>query len=159
MQHYIFSQGHVGESQWEGRERRENYLLMHWPFQKEPGSTTGASHLYEQFYIPMGKAARANSSYLTTAVHWAAINSGIYLGVLWPGNLWEHNITGLQIGLFGGFKVCGSDYLTKNSPSGLWDYKEHHGSAYPWWAMNNTAMKRAREGKRKGAQSLHRKAL
>lgn len=86
--HYIFSQGHIGEGQWEGRESRGD-LLMHWPFQKEPCSPQEQSPIWT---IPYSyrQSCEGELSYPTAATGWAVISSGMYLGVLWPGKFWEH---------------------------------------------------------------------
>lgn len=112
MQRYIFSQGHVGEGQWEGRAKRENLLLMHWPFWKEPCSRTRAGHSLN------------NPIFLWAELQgWTQIfNNSRSLGCcqlrVSCGLGSYENTTGLGIGLFTGFKVCGSDYVAKNSPLG-----------------------------------------
>lgn len=85
---YIFSQGHIGEGQWEGRERRGD-LLMHWPFQKEPCSPQEQSSVWTIPYS-YGQSREGELSYPTTATGWAVISSGMYPGVLWPRKFWEH---------------------------------------------------------------------
>lgn len=153
--HYIFSQGHIGEGQWEGRERGEEIFWCTWPFQKENCSPQEQSSLWT---IPYSyrQSYEGELSYPTAATGWAVINSGMCPGVLWPGKFWEHpwitnGVTQRSQGLRSWLvpkKILLWGSGTANNNTGL-----------PVPDKAWTLKKRARQAKRKRAQSLHSEAV
>lgn len=148
--HYIFSQGHIGEGQWEGREGRGD-LLMHWPFQKGNCSPQEQSSLWTIPYS-YGQSWEGELSYPTAATGWAVISSGMYLGVLWPRKFWEHpwitnGVTQRPQGLWSWLAP------KKILPRGSGTTNNNTGLPVPdkAWILK----KRPRQAKRKRAQSLH----
>lgn len=151
--HYIFSQGHIGEGQWEGRERRGD-LLMHWPFQKEPCSPQEQSSVWTIPYSH-GQSCEDELSCPATAPGWAVISSGMYPGVLWPRKFWEHPwITNRVTRRPQGLRSWLAPKKILLLPSGTTNSNTVLPVPDETWTL-----KRAREAKRKRAQSLHSKAV
>lgn len=152
--HYIFSQGHIGEGQWEGRERRGD-LLMHWPLQKEPCSPQEQSSMNNPIFLSaeLGGCTQSSNSSLWLGSH----QLRDVPGVSWPRKFWEHpwianGVTQRPQGLRSWrapkkILLWGSGTATTNNNTVLPAPGEPG------------ALKRAGEAKRKRAQSAHSKAV
>lgn len=87
--HYIFSQGHIGEGQWEGRERRGEEIFWCAGHCKKSLAHHKSSHPWTIPYS-YGQSCEGALSHPTAASGWAVTSSGMYPGVSWPRKVWEH---------------------------------------------------------------------